>query len=693
MIVKPPKQDAGTGHREPAPDYDSRATMRAWEDFLTDGHMSKPDVSGVRHQIQDSWSRSASFGIDSGGNEAPLHEDREEIERLRRRNRDLCNAAKDSFSQLGRLLEDTGAMLILTDSDGVIIDTIGDSKTLDAGRRIHLEVGGVWNETAIGTNGIGMALWTGEPVFVHAAEHFCAGIKGWTCAGAPIRDPLDHSIIGVIDLSGPTEIFQRHNTALVAAAAREIHEALEEHQREERARLLEAYLDCAPAMGAEDGVVILDQLGRVIYNRNTGNPVPHPEGVTPIAIGQKLLELSEATSEAEIADALPGNLRPRDINPLMLNGEFRGTALILPGRSRATQSFVPAPCMAPPAIMNDEPMVIVSENEKLLEAIDLARRAAGAGTTILIEGETGVGKELFAHLVHGAAKRSGANPFVAVNCGAISRDLFGGELFGHVAGAFTGAVREGKRGKFELADGGVLCLDEIGEMPIDIQPYLLRVLEERAVYRIGDSKRRAVDVQLVSLTNRDLKKEVELGRFRQDLFYRISAVTIDVPPLRERGHDIVLLVDHFNRQISRETGQAPLHFSQAALDLLLAYPWPGNVRELRNLIERMNLLVRDRRVRSADLPADILDWDIGRDTPVPGALPDPADGGATSLEQAERETIRRAIRMQNGNLTQVARVLGISRPTLYRKMKLYDIRRVYEWTDETPARPRSARSD
>ncbi len=187
-----------------------------------------------------------------------------------------------------------------------------------------------------------------------------------------------------------------------------------------------------------------------------------------------------------------------------------------------------------------------------------------------------------------------------VNCGAIAKELFGGELFGHMPGAFTGASRDGRPGKFELADGGVLCLDEIGEMPLDIQPYLLRVLEDRIVYRIGDSKGRPVDVDLVALTNRDLKAEVEAGRFRRDLYYRIGTVTISVPPLRERGDDVALLVEHFNRQIATQTRPGAAASSPTpVMTALLAYAWPGNVRELKNLIVRLHLVVArpDRRAR------------------------------------------------------------------------------------------------
>jgi len=297
--------------------------------------------------------------------------------------------------------------------------------------------------------------------------------------------------------------------------------------------------------------------------------------------------------------------------------------------------------------------------------------------SILFEGETGVGKELFAWLVHQQVARDPPGPFIAVNCGAISHELFGGELFGHVAGAFTGASREGKAGKIELADGGVLCLDEIGEMPIDLQPYLLRVLEERAVCRLGDDRRRPVDVRVLAMTNRSLAEDVARGQFRRDLFYRIGAVTVQIPPLRERGDDVEILVRHFNEQASERSNAAPLRFTDAALAALAAHDWPGNVRESRNLVEMLHLVTPDRLVTPARLPPAILH----AARPEARLAPEPAAG--RGLKLAERRAILRAIAAEEGNMTRAAVALGVSRATLYRKLRELGIRRTVG-ADATP---------
>ncbi len=325
----------------------------------------------------------------------------------------------------------------------------------------------------------------------------------------------------------------------------------------------------------------------------------------------------------------------------------------------------------------------MGESPAIRQAVDLACRVADSSevTSLLIEGETGVGKELFARLVHQGCRRSASAPFVAVNCGAITHELFGSELFGHVAGAFTGATKEGKAGVFELANGGVLSLDEIGEMPLEIQPFLLRVLEERVVHRIGDSKPRPVDVRLIASTNRNLKKEVAEGRFRRDLYYRISTVSIRVPPLREREGDVALLLQHFNERIAGRTGRPALTFEREVLDRLTAYSWPGNVRELRNLVERLHVLKRDSTVHAGDLPPEMLEAEAepafgGLETPKAalGFVP-PSHPSRTG--DIDRQRVMDALAAEGGNLSRVALRLGISRPTLYRKLEQYGIRRGY----------------
>ena len=283
---------------------------------------------------------------------------------------------------------------------------------------------------------------------------------------------------------------------------------------------------------------------------------------------------------------------------------------------------------------------------------------------MLIHGETGVGKELFARAIHGDEARSGA--FITFNCGATTKELIGSELFGHVRGAYTGATNEGRAGRFELANGGTLCLDEIGDLPLELQPVLLRALEEGVVCRLGEAKPRRVDVRLLAMTNRDLLKEVEAGHFRRDLYHRISVTNIRVPPLRERIGDIELLANHFNHELAQRHSLAPRTFSTDVMAMLRAYSWPGNVREMRNVIESLLLTSNAELVQCEELPEEVLAA-AGTGAAASAASP------ATSLEEAERLAIVCAVKSMHGNLTKAARALGVSRSTLYRKVERYHL--------------------
>lgn len=647
-------------------DYSDERTRDAWERYVSSSQPPEGSPESVREEIVDSWRRSIELGVDAASHGSRKLSSEDDIHGRRLQNAHLREAAREAFGKLAPHLRNAKTILILADEQGVIIDAIGDESVIEDGREIHLEIGGIWSENTIGTNGIGTALKTGQPTYVHAAEHFVQGVQAWTCAGMPIRDPFDQSVIGVVDLSGPPQIFRQHNVALVMAAAREIEIALAEQQRLERTQLLEAFL-MSDFSRVGNSVILLDKTGRVQFRRGLDEKlhIPHAK----LAIGSKVLPQLPDFSKFDIREILPPEIEAQGLERLDFEGDYRGAALFLKSSPRPKAATKEARRIKPRPGVAEQEIVIVGATPKMIDAIELAERAAAANVNVLIQGETGVGKELFARLVHSRIARQDA-PYVTVNCAAISSDLIGAELFGYAEGAFTGAVRGGRPGKFEAADGGVLCLDEIGDMPIELQPYLLRALEQRAVYRIGDSKRRPVDVRLVAMTNRDLRKEIETGKFRRDLFYRVGVVTIEVPPLRERGNDLLMLIDHFSRSYARELGRPVLQFEAEAIALLRKYRWPGNVRELRNVLQRLYLLTSDNLVTAGDLPPEIRDvFDETGDETIERIL----SGNSGDLESIEASAIRRALISENGNLTRVAAVLGISRPTLYRKLKQYHI--------------------
>lgn len=306
---------------------------------------------------------------------------------------------------------------------------------------------------------------------------------------------------------------------------------------------------------------------------------------------------------------------------------------------------------------------IIGQSPEMQEVLETVKQVAPSRATVLLLGESGTGKELVAHALHQLSPRH-KGPFVAVHCAALTPTLLESELFGHEKGAFTGAT-ERRRGRFELADGGTLFLDEVGEIDAAIQVKILRVLEERRFERVGGTEPIDVDVRLIAATNRDLKKLVEEGKFREDLFFRLDVVSIRLPPLRERTGDLPLLVHHFIKLFAKENGKAIDGITPDALAALQAYSWPGNVRELRNVIERMVVLSRGDRLTLRDVPPHI------RGESSPGLS---ARGGSLSLEEHEKQMIIRALKLHGGNVTRAAQELGISRRTLHRKINEYGLR-------------------
>jgi len=302
---------------------------------------------------------------------------------------------------------------------------------------------------------------------------------------------------------------------------------------------------------------------------------------------------------------------------------------------------------------------IIGESKLIKQAISLAERIAPASTAVLLLGETGTGKEVFANAIHFHSKRAG-KPFVAINCSAFTKDLLEGELFGHKAGAYTGAAKD-KDGLIELANEGTLFLDEIGEMNIDLQAKLLRVLENGEFIKLGDTKISKVDVRVIAATNRDLIKDIESGHFREDLYYRLNVFSIHLPPLRERTEDILPLTEYFLGKLSQRVSKQSVVISNDALKLLQHHMWKGNIRELRNVLERALVLVDGDIILPEHLPYNLQQYN-------------PSLQGVLKLSSVEKSHIQKVLQHTKGNKTETARLLDIGLTTLYRKIDEYGIR-------------------
>lgn len=639
----------------PRPEHDGQV-LAAWESVLNG---AETPASVLRYPVGDSWRRCLDKNVNPTLRHAPEPVNRAQLETIRDSQARLLDVSTEAMAVANQFLAQTGTIIVLADSSGMIIETGGDLQTLKSAEHIHLLPGSPWSEDICGTNAIGTALMLQRPVQVHAGEHFCEGIQRWTCSATVIRDPSDGHILGVLNVSGESQTYNRHTLALAVSTAERIELALANQKAETDYRLLDASLDLWRDRG--DCIMLFDEKGSLIKANTHAYGALAARGVDISFTRDFRLTSLCLDDKGRLTDVLPQWLSVDWLQPVVAQGLRLGTLLRIPCKSLGRPGVDRA---ADHREM--ETLVgfdqITGKSPALVEALRKARQLACSNVPILLQGETGVGKESFAQGIHysGVGKNG---PFVSINCGSLSKDLLSSELFGYAEGAFTGARRGGMKGKIEAANGGTLFLDEIGEMPLDLQSYLLRALEEGEIYRLGETEPRKVNFRLVAATHRDLREDVTNHRFRGDLFYRIAVTSVGIPPLRDRKEDIPRLVEHLLTSLAHRHGIPVPLVEDEVLGYLVACLWPGNVRELRNVIEGM-LLMGGEVLRRSDLPSYVHEVAIVRnDRPV------------GSLRESECQVIASTIERYRGNLTLVAKELGIAKSTLYLRMKRYGINR------------------
>jgi sigma-54 dependent transcriptional regulator, acetoin dehydrogenase operon transcriptional activator AcoR len=633
---------------------DHKQIQRAWERFVCGG----ATPTGVRRAVAASWQRSHDHDVVIERTMAPLAQEAE-IYRHRSQCCALVNAAQPVFSRSSALLSDADAMLILTDTTGLILETQGDERVIDAGRSVHLEHGGRWREADIGTNAIGTAVAMSRPVQIHGAEHFCSEIQKWTCAASPVRHPVDNEVLGIVDISGPASKFSPQSLALAVSISHHIEDVLARGALFERERLLHRSLLKA-AHWANEEMIVIDRRGAIVHVSDhalrtiqsdrpeilVNSAIPILRTLPSSQWPGKLSELFPHASVELVAD------EASDIGAIVVLRTRRG----LPadsGRANAVGSRIAkrpakASCLAEdPQSSPRRPGLsdMIADDPKMRAIVQRVERAATRAMPILILGETGTGKEQLARYAHAASGRKGV--FVPVNCAALPESLVEAELFGYADGAFTGARRGGATGLVKQADGGTLFLDEIGDMPIALQAVLLRFLDDWTVRPIGGAPTRA-DIFLVSATNRPLDKAIADGRFRSDLLYRLNTLEVTLPQLSERC-DFAAIARHLLASID-----PGCEITTAAAERLAARPWPGNIRELRNILTRYTLTVS----------AGIIDEAAIGSISAAKEAPPPRPSG--SLHDIESAHVLTAYTNAAGNISEVARRLGISRNTVYR---------------------------
>ncbi len=611
--------------------------------------------------ILDSWARCMDVGLlPTSAVSIPVIEGAE-LHHRQQRAEVVRRLAKAELETLSRQIAGSNFLLAFADNEGVILDLYADNRFSMSSADAGIVAGSVWAENVAGTNGLGTALATGSAVAVTGLEHFFLKLGDVSCTAAPVRD-FTGQIVGVLDASSYYESRQRHTQALVQMAATHIENGLLMHQL--HGQLVLALHPRPEFLGTlSAGMVAFDAEGSLMGANGPGRHLLAGLNVMPGTrfdelFGEPLdhvLARLHRAADVKLLDALGSSLIARLVSG-PVTGSGQGSARPAQRASRLGTSPA-APRQSPRAPSGIEP-AFVADDPAVAEACKLVCAAVRLRAPILLHGETGTGKELLARLAHQASGRRG--DFVAVNCAALSGDLFEAELFGYASGAFTGARREGHAGLIVAADGGTLLLDEIRDLPLPMQAALLRFLDDQAVRPVGGQVSRTVDVQLLAASHVDLESAVQAGSFREDLLYRLNTVRVALPPLRLR-QDLPRAV----RWVLRTLDPAA-RISDDALALLGRQPWPGNFRQLRSVLTRALLL---RPPGPQDLPLGVAEFEVVLTPPTTGEAHTLSSAGQSALKLGAAERVRAAFREQGQSVTRTARALGISRTTVYRHLR------------------------
>lgn len=621
------------------------------------------DQDEMAEAIRASHARSADYGIN------PLDRNPEQncltpaaLDLRRANNVDFLEVATARIEEFYELLSPGDFSIGVVDGEGYILHLAGSDEVKSKFAERNCAPGYRWIEQDVGTSAISLCLETQCPIQLNDKDHFCQRAHGFTSSAAPVFG-FGNTLQGVLFVSGSSKLVHPHTLIMITAAARSIEKQLQILRHNRELALNVGFLDSIiEATGT--GLMAVDRELRIWRINRKGKQILQKDDLSgkPLsALGDLKLDLADIQNNPHawnsrecvlggdtvgihfLFSAQPVLSRTNELLGAVIAFEDIGRIRKLADNIAGTKAF-----------FTFDHLVGVSADFQ--RAIELAKRAAQNDATVLLQGETGTGKELFAQAIHNAGSRRN-KPFVPINCGAIPGELLESELFGYVDGAFTGAMKGGRPGKFELSSSGTLLLDEIGDMPHDMQVKLLRVLQTGEVYRIGARKPVQIDTRIIASTHVDLQRAVRQGRFREDLYYRLNVFPIAIPPLRDRGsEDIKRLTKAFlgRKRVS------PARLTDTAKTSLLNYHWPGNVRELENTIQRA-LTLFDGEI------LDVIHLNLPKiNTHVVKTV-------AGTLKEIEREAIGSMLEKCDNNMAASAKALGVSRATLYRKVKEYHL--------------------
>lgn len=628
-----------------------------WERFILDNHTP----NGIRTEILKSWKRCKAHDVNPFQKQSPVLMDSNKLMELQIQS-ELYNASQPIIDRLYQDIKGTGHLIVLSDHSGRIIYLRGDSKIENQAQNMNFIPGADWSEKTAGSNAIGTSIITGQSIQILSHEHYCNGVHPWVCSASPIRDPLTQEILGVVDLTGTNHLIQPHSLSVVQSIANLVEQRLYINAQNKLEHLYNKY-DQMKNKRTSAHVVALDNMLQVVCGDS--------EGLSALQINhwEQLWEYEEL-KQLRIS-LLQNNLTEHEweweitslklkffIQRVTLHSEQIGYIFCF----EKLYEFHPSDHNSQ-TVLNG----VIGQSDVMKNIISQVQVISNTTVPILLTGESGTGKEVFAYAIHQKSKRKN-KPFVAINCGSIPSNLISSELFGYEPGVFTGGDPKGKIGKFEEADGGTILLDEIGEMPIDLQVHLLRVLQEKEIVRLGSSKPIPIDVRIIAASNKDIEHLIEVGTFRLDLYFRLNVVELHLPPLKERTGDIGLLCNYFASELADTHDKEVPTIDPQVLAFFNQYHWPGNIRELMNVMEYAILFCENNYITLDSLPNTIINKNK--------YATEHENIQLTPLEIREKEEISQLILETNGNISEVARRCKVARTTLYRRIEKYALEEI-----------------
>ncbi|MDP2854521.1 MAG: sigma 54-interacting transcriptional regulator [Smithellaceae bacterium] len=652
-------------------DYNERyyqQTLLEWRKFISGDPKIAPSI--IPQEVFNSWVRCAQIGVDPLGKPNNEILTGETLEMLLTKNKEFIDVSRPFMANLYRFLEGSGFMVSLFDPRGFVLEILGDPEEDKLVRAARGFVGACWDMKNAGNNAVSAVMTYEKPMQVFGAQHYVRIYHGATGSSSPIFGP-EGDLLGGIVLFGRYYRANPHTLGMAVAAAGAIENELRMRKALAESRVAASYQQTVIS-SIQEALIAVDSASRVtLINENArkivGLNTAKVEGrrIRDIFNHENaqlftLIENNEIITDTEVrifSKNISGDYT-LTCNPILSPDQNVIGKIIILNEIQRAKSMV-AKMMGANANLRFED--IYGQNSRFLMTVDQAKMVSQSSSNVLLLGKSGTGKDIFAQAIHNLSERRNG-PYVAINCGAIPRDLIASELFGHEEGAFTGSRRGGNQGKFELADGGTLFLDEIAETPLELQTALLRVIEDKSVLRIGGTRVRPVDVRIIAATNKDLREEVRKGNFREDLYYRANVFAIEMVPLKDRLDDIPLLADYFIKRYASTMKKRIARVDKKVIETFMNYPWPGNIRELQNAIERMiNFL------KTSELTVELIPDHIRRPGQAAEIREDPV-----APQEAERLMISKMLN-QKIRKNRIAEKMNISRATLYRKMKQFDL--------------------